>query len=88
MHRAVSLAGEPLAVKLQYPDMASAVEADLRQLQLLFSLHRRMDPVIDTTEIAEEIAARLELDYDREARHIRLYQDVLAGAPYRRASCS
>ena len=83
VHRAVSLAGEPLAVKLQYPDMASAVEADLRQLQLLFSLHRRMDPVIDTTEIAEEIAARLreELDYDREARHIRLYQDVLAGTP-------
>jgi predicted unusual protein kinase regulating ubiquinone biosynthesis (AarF/ABC1/UbiB family) len=80
VHRAVSLAGEPLAVKLQYPDMASAVEADLRQLQLLFSLHRRMDPAIDTTEIAEEIAARLreELDYDREARHIRLYRDVLA----------
>jgi predicted unusual protein kinase regulating ubiquinone biosynthesis (AarF/ABC1/UbiB family) len=83
VHRAVSLAGEPLAVKLQYPDMASAVEADLRQLQFLFSVHRRMDPAIDTTEIAEEIAARLreELDYDREARHIRLYQDVLAGAP-------
>ena len=49
VHRAVSLAGEPLAVKLQYPDMQSAVEADLRQLQLLFSLHRRMDPAIDTT---------------------------------------
>ena len=53
-----------------YPDMASAVEADLLNFPLLFSLHRRMDPVIDTTEIAEEIAARLrELDYDREARH-------------------
>ena len=83
VHRAVSLAGEPLAVKLQYPDMASAVEADLRQLQLLFSLHRRMDPAIDTTEIAEEIGARLreELDYDREARHIRLYREVLADVP-------
>ena len=83
VHRAVSLAGEPLAVKLQYPDMASAVEADLRQLQLLFSLHRRMDPAIDTTEIAEEIAARLreELDYDREARHIGLYREVLAEVP-------
>jgi len=83
VHRAVSLAGEALAVKLQYPDMASAVEADLRQLQLLFSLHRRIDPAIDTTEIAEEIAARLreELDYDREARHIRLYRDVLADVP-------
>ena len=30
VHRAVSPAGLPLACKLQYPDMASAVEADLR----------------------------------------------------------
>ncbi len=35
--------GAPVAVKLQYPDMQSAVEADLNQLQVLFALHRRMD---------------------------------------------
>ena len=80
MHRATAKDGAPLACKLQYPDMASAVEADLRQLRLIFSIHRRMDPAIDTSEIIEEISARVreELDYEREARHIALYRDIFA----------
>ena len=50
--------------------MASAVEADLRQLRVIFSIHRRMDPAIDTSEIIEEISERVreELDYEREAQ--------------------
>jgi predicted unusual protein kinase regulating ubiquinone biosynthesis (AarF/ABC1/UbiB family) len=81
VHRAAALSGEPLACKLQYPDMQSAVEADLQQLKLLFSLRKRFDPAIDTSEIAVEIAARLreELDYSREAKHIALYRSMLAG---------
>ena len=76
VHRARSLDGEALACKLQYPDMQSAVEADLQQLDWLFAIHRRMDPVIDTTEIAKEIGARVreELDYRREAKHAALYR--------------
>jgi len=79
VHRATSLDGRALACKLQYPEMASAVEADLRQLQLIFSIHRRMDPSIDTRHIFEEIQARLreELDYGREARHMNLYGRML-----------
>ena len=79
VHRAVSKDGQALACKLQYPDMDSAVEADLNQLQMLFALHRRMGPAIDTTEIAKEISARIreELDYEREARHMALYADIL-----------
>lgn len=79
VHRARALDGSPLACKLQYPDMQSAVEADLRQLQWIFAVHRRMDPVIDTTEIAKEIGARVreELDYRREAKHVALYRDML-----------
>ncbi len=75
VHRAVGPDGRRLAVKLQYPDMASAVEADLSQLGALFALMRRMRPQIDTTEIAEEIGARIreELDYERERRHMSLY---------------
>ena len=67
------------ACKLQYPDMQSAVEADLSQLQLLFAIRKRLDPVIDTTEIGVEIGARLreELDYFREAKHVALYQNML-----------
>jgi len=79
VHRARALGGAELACKLQYPDMQSAVEADLRQLHLLFALRKRFDSAIDTSEIAEEIAARLreELDYVREAKHIALYRAML-----------
>lgn len=80
VHRATAHDGRVLACKLQYPDMASAVEADLKQLQMLFSLHRRMSTAIDTREIAKEISARVreELDYVREAAHIAMYREILA----------
>jgi predicted unusual protein kinase regulating ubiquinone biosynthesis (AarF/ABC1/UbiB family) len=81
VHRARSHDGALLACKLQYPDMQSAVEADLHQLEWLFAIHRRMDPAIETTEIAKEIGARVreELDYRREAKHVSLYRAMLAG---------
>ncbi|MBX3528644.1 MAG: AarF/ABC1/UbiB kinase family protein [Rhodoblastus sp.] len=82
VHRAVALDGESLACKLQYPDMKSAVEADLAQLDILFAIHRRFEPVIDTTEAAKEIGARVreELDYLREAKNATLYGHMLADA--------
>jgi len=79
VHRA-SLDGQNFACKLQYPDMESAVEADLKQLDLLFALHRQFSTAIDTSEIKQEIGARIreELDYVREAKHARLYNIMLA----------
>jgi predicted unusual protein kinase regulating ubiquinone biosynthesis (AarF/ABC1/UbiB family) len=83
VHRATGTDGRLLACKLQYPDMASAVEADLGQLRVIFSIHRRMDPAIDTTEMFQEISERVreELDYEREARHIALYRRIFADEP-------
>ena len=83
VHRATSKAGERLACKLQYPDMQSAVEADLKQLKLILSVYERYDKSISTREINEEIAARLreELDYGLEARHMRLYIQMLSDEP-------
>lgn len=82
VHRAVAPDGAALACKLQYPDMASAVEADLGQLRAIFAIQRRMDPAIDATEIIAELSARVreELDYQREARHIALYRGILDAA--------
>jgi predicted unusual protein kinase regulating ubiquinone biosynthesis (AarF/ABC1/UbiB family) len=79
VHRAVGLDGRRLACKLQYPDMQSVVEADLRQLKLIFSVYERYDRAISTREIHAEISARLreELDYEREAKHMRLYRRML-----------
>jgi predicted unusual protein kinase regulating ubiquinone biosynthesis (AarF/ABC1/UbiB family) len=81
VHRARSLDGAALACKLQYPDMQSAVEADLQQLQWLLAIRRRLDSAIDTSEIGKEISARVreELDYRREAKHVALYRTMLEG---------
>jgi predicted unusual protein kinase regulating ubiquinone biosynthesis (AarF/ABC1/UbiB family) len=80
VHRASSRDGRPLAAKLQYPDMQSAVEADLTQLKVVFALHARFDPAVDTSEILKEIGARLreELDYVLEARHTHLYSLIFS----------
>ena len=81
VHRARALTDEPLACKLQYPDMQSAVEADLQQLEWLLAIRRRFDTALDTSEIGKEIGARVreELDYRREAKHVALYRIMLDG---------
>ena len=83
VHRAVLPGGQRVACKLQYPDMASVVEADLRQLKIAMALYRRMDPTLENDEAYLELSDRLreELDYLREASHQRLYGLMLAGVP-------
>ncbi len=83
VHRASGHDGRALACKLQYPDMESAVEADLKQLNLIFAVHGQFGGVIDTSEIRKEIGERIreELDYVREARNAALYRHMLAGDP-------
>ncbi len=83
VHRAVAHDDQRLACKIQYPDMTSAVEADLRQLKLAFAIYRRYDKAIDPSNIHDELSARLheELDYDREARNLRLYGEILKDEP-------
>ena len=79
VHRAVTLDGQQIACKLQYPDMQSAIEADLNQLKLIFSLYEKYDKAISTRYIHAELKARLmeELDYALEARHTKLYAYIL-----------
>jgi predicted unusual protein kinase regulating ubiquinone biosynthesis (AarF/ABC1/UbiB family) len=81
VHRATSLGGQPLAVKLQYPDMQSAVESDLGQMRTLMALGRQLFGAVDTREIAEEISERIreELDYEREGRAMALYGAFFEG---------
>lgn len=83
VHHAVLPDGREVAAKLQYPDMASALEADLDQLKVVFAVGQRFDPAIRTDEIQAEIRTRLreELDYRREARHVALYRHMLRGEP-------
>lgn len=84
VHRATLPDGREVACKLQYPDMASAVESDVGQLKLLLGTFKRLDGSIDPSEMVDEITDRLreELDYAREARHMALYQHLLRDADY------
>ncbi len=83
VHRATLPDGREVACKLQYPDMPSVLEADLRQLKLAMNLYRRMDASLDHDEVYAEIAERMreELDYLREASQMRLYGIMLDGVP-------
>jgi len=80
VHKAIAHDGRKLACKLQYPDMLSTVEADLRQLKMVLAVFERYDRAVSTKQIQQEIADRLreELDYKREAKHINLYRTMHA----------
>lgn len=81
VHRGRLHDGMDVACKLQYPDMPSTVEADLRQLRLAMAIYHRMDNAIQHEEIYKELSERLreELDYEREAAQMRLYGIMLRG---------
>ena len=80
VHFAESIDGKELACKLQYPDMGSAVQADLKQLKLIFSLYEKYDSAISTEAIHEELSDRLkeELDYSHEIKNLKLYRHMLS----------
>ena len=80
VHFAEDNQGQKLACKLQYPDMGSAVQADLKQLKLIFSLYEKYDSAISTKSIHEELSDRLkeELDYSHEIQNMNLYRHMLS----------
>ncbi len=83
VHRARLHDGREVACKLQYPDMASTVEADLRQMKLAMAVYHRMDNAIQNEEIFKELQQRLreELDYKREAAQMKMYGLMLKDSP-------
>jgi predicted unusual protein kinase regulating ubiquinone biosynthesis (AarF/ABC1/UbiB family) len=73
VHRAVTRDGDEVAVKIQYPGMAEAVEIDLRNLGLLLPVVKRLAPGLDVKALAAELRERVgeELDYEIEAQNHR-----------------
>jgi predicted unusual protein kinase regulating ubiquinone biosynthesis (AarF/ABC1/UbiB family) len=76
--------GREVAVKVQYPGVAAAVRADLKNLALVLRLARRAVPGVDTDAIANEIRLRVgeELDYRLEARNQAEFARAFAGHPF------
>jgi len=84
VHRAVTLDGRDVAVKVQYPGVDSAVAADLDNTDLIFNAIGFLFPGLDPQPVVEELRARLveELDYRLEAQNQQLFADAFRGHPF------
>src|SRR4051794_1523557 len=84
VHRAVTSDGKRVAVKVQYPGIAEAVETDLRNLQMLLPLVKRLAPGLDVKALAQELRERIgdELDYEVEAQNHRAMARAWRGHPF------
>jgi predicted unusual protein kinase regulating ubiquinone biosynthesis (AarF/ABC1/UbiB family) len=73
VHRGRTRDGVDVAIKVQYPGIAEAVETDLRNIGLLMPLLKRVAPGLDTRAVADELRERVseELDYELEAQSQR-----------------
>lgn len=78
VHYARLPSGQEVAVKLQYPNMPATIDADIQELAWVFGMYESVSPAIRAEKIQAEIAERLreEVDYCREARHIKKFQEI------------
>jgi predicted unusual protein kinase regulating ubiquinone biosynthesis (AarF/ABC1/UbiB family) len=83
VHRAITLDGRAVAVKVQYPGIAQTITADLGNVALLRRMLRITAPSQDVDALLAELRERIteELDYRREARNQRLFAAYYDGHP-------
>ena len=83
VHRAITRGGQAVAVKVQYPGIAEAIEADLRNASLLRRVFGMAFPGLDSRAFVEELRERLaeEVDYRLEADHQELFTAYYEGHP-------
>jgi predicted unusual protein kinase regulating ubiquinone biosynthesis (AarF/ABC1/UbiB family) len=84
VHRAELLDGQRVAVKIQYPGVAEALEADLRNAGTIVRLAKALAPGLDPKAIAEELRERVleELDYEYEAQNQRTFARAYREHPF------
>jgi predicted unusual protein kinase regulating ubiquinone biosynthesis (AarF/ABC1/UbiB family) len=84
VYRATLHDGRAVAVKVQYPGVAEAVETDLRNAAMLLPLVRRLAPGLDARAILDELRDRIgeELDYEIEAQNQRRVARAFRGHPF------
>jgi predicted unusual protein kinase regulating ubiquinone biosynthesis (AarF/ABC1/UbiB family) len=84
VHRATTIDGDVVAVKIQYPGVAEAVDTDLRNAMMLLPLVKRLAPGLDAKALAAEMRERIgeELDYELEAQNQRRIGRLLRGHPF------
>jgi predicted unusual protein kinase regulating ubiquinone biosynthesis (AarF/ABC1/UbiB family) len=84
VHRATTVDGDEVVVKVQYPGVAEAIETDLRNAMLLVPLVKRLAPGLDAKALGAEMRERIgeELDYELEAQNQRRIERLRRGHPF------
>jgi predicted unusual protein kinase regulating ubiquinone biosynthesis (AarF/ABC1/UbiB family) len=84
VHRATLHDGRRVAVKVQYPGVAEALEADLANMGTIMRLAKALAPGLDPRAIAQELRERVleELDYEYEAQSQRAFARGYRGHPF------
>jgi predicted unusual protein kinase regulating ubiquinone biosynthesis (AarF/ABC1/UbiB family) len=84
VHRATLRDGSPVAVKVQYPGIADALESDLANAGILIRLAKVLAPGLDARAVASELRERVleELDYEYEAQNQRAFARAYEGHPF------
>lgn len=76
--------GREVVVKVQYPGVAEAVRADLRNAELFAPLARFISPHLEVEPLVEELRERVgdELNYEREATYQRAFANRYRHHPF------
>lgn len=84
VHRAITVDGRAVAVKIQYPGVDQAIRADLDNSALLLQLVRAAFPSLEAEPLVAELRDRIgeELDYRLEARNQQFFAETFAGHPF------
>jgi predicted unusual protein kinase regulating ubiquinone biosynthesis (AarF/ABC1/UbiB family) len=84
VHRAVLPDGRAVAVKIQYPGVASAIAADMQNAGMILRMAKALAPGLDAGAAAAELKERVmeELDYELEAQSQRAFARGYRGHPF------
>jgi len=81
VHRALTLEGEILAIKIQYPGVRESIDSDVDNVQTLLRMSRMIPEKINIDPMLEEAKRQLhqEADYKREAEYLQYFAKRLDG---------
>ncbi len=83
VHRATTICGRDLAIKVQYPGVRKSIDSDVDNVAALLKLSNLLPRSIDIAPVLEEAKRQLheEADYAREGAYLMRFHTLLASNP-------
>jgi predicted unusual protein kinase regulating ubiquinone biosynthesis (AarF/ABC1/UbiB family) len=82
VHRATTLNGKELAIKIQYPGVRKSISSDVNNVASLLRLSGLLPKTLDVAPLLQEAKRQLreEADYEAEGAHLMRFYELLAGS--------